>query len=322
MTKYLALFCALSAGAFAGVDGTVVNRTTGKPQPGATVTLYKLGQAGPEALETVKSGTEGKFQMKQDLPPGPNLIGTAYDGVVYNRMLTPGSSGSGVEVVVYNSSSRPGTAQVSQHMVLLEPATGQVSVGETFFLKNAGNLTYNDPKNGTLRFYLPKEAEGKSRVMAQEPDGMPLERAAEKTNQAGVYMLDFPIKPGETRIDISYVAPLPETGTFSGRSLYKGGPTRLVVPNGVTLEGSGLEPLGQEPTTQAAIYGIKDTDYTVQIKGTGSMRAAAEEAGDDSGPSIQQILPKTYDNLPMILIPAFAALALGFALLYRKGAKI
>ena len=32
--------------AFAAVDGVVINKTTGQPQAGATVTLYKLGQAG------------------------------------------------------------------------------------------------------------------------------------------------------------------------------------------------------------------------------------------------------------------------------------
>src|SRR5216684_412289 len=31
------------------IDGTVTNRTTGKPQPGATITLYKITQNGPES---------------------------------------------------------------------------------------------------------------------------------------------------------------------------------------------------------------------------------------------------------------------------------
>src|SRR6266511_6347714 len=49
------------------IDGTVVNQTTGKPQGGATVTLYKLGQAGMESIESVKSGADGKFSIQQDL---------------------------------------------------------------------------------------------------------------------------------------------------------------------------------------------------------------------------------------------------------------
>jgi len=88
---------------FAAIDGKVVNQTTGKPQPGATVTLYKLGQAGPEAIESVKSGADGKFHITQDgQGPGPRLVQAAYDGVTYNRILPPGSPSNDVTVEVYN----------------------------------------------------------------------------------------------------------------------------------------------------------------------------------------------------------------------------
>ena len=52
------------------IDGTVYNQTTGKPAADATVTLYKLGQAGPEALETVHTDANGRFEIKAGLPPG------------------------------------------------------------------------------------------------------------------------------------------------------------------------------------------------------------------------------------------------------------
>ena len=52
----------------------------------------------------------------------------------------------------------------------------------------------------------------------------------------------------------------------------------------------------------------------------GSLRAAANEEGsDEDGPSIQQILPRVYERLAAIMIPALLILALGFVLLYRRG---
>ena len=42
------LLCA--APLLAAVDGTVINGTSNLPQGGATVALYKLGQAGMEAV--------------------------------------------------------------------------------------------------------------------------------------------------------------------------------------------------------------------------------------------------------------------------------
>ncbi|HXI39662.1 MAG TPA: hypothetical protein VNH83_06770, partial [Bryobacteraceae bacterium] len=46
------LVLCMAAPVSAAIDGKVVNQTTGKPQAGATVTLYKLGQAGPEQIES------------------------------------------------------------------------------------------------------------------------------------------------------------------------------------------------------------------------------------------------------------------------------
>src|SRR5580693_1837527 len=139
---------------FAAVDGTVINKTTGQPQSGATVTLYKLGQAGMESLESVKSGAQGKFHIDQT-PQGPHLIQTAFDGVTYNHILPPGSPTSGLSLDVYNSSKRPGAAHVLRHFLIFEPSGAQLTVNEGFTFQNNGLTTYNDPDDGTLKFYLP-----------------------------------------------------------------------------------------------------------------------------------------------------------------------
>ena len=297
---------------FAAVDGTVINQTTGKPQPGATVTLYKLGQAGPEAIESVKSGPGGKFHIAQDAEgPGPRLVQAAYQDVTYNHMLPPGSPSNDVTVDVYNSSKQPGDAKVDQHVVIFEPARGQLMVAEWYMFRNTGKMTYNDMDSGTLRFYLPPSANGAVKVNATAPQGMPVPQAADKTSTANVYKVAFPIKPGETRIDVNYTVPFNTPGTFEGKILYKGGPTRLVAPNGVTVKGDGIQALGQEPNSQASIYGVNGADFKAEISGTGSL----EE--DSGGATYEQIPPRVYGKMTGILALTFGILALGFALLYR-----
>src|SRR6478736_4587309 len=70
---------------FGAVTGTVTNQTTGKPQAGATVALYKLGtQVGLELIDQAKSDAQGNFSINQT-PQGPHLIRTAFDGVPYNH---------------------------------------------------------------------------------------------------------------------------------------------------------------------------------------------------------------------------------------------
>jgi hypothetical protein len=320
MKHLLALVTAATA--FAAVDGTVVNQTTGKPQANAVVTLFKLTQSGPQLVQAAKTDPQGRFTITQETGPGPLLVETGFQGVSYNQMLPPGTPTTGVTLSVFDSTRDAGAVQIEQHIVILEPAAGQIGVTETYFYKNDGKVTYNDPESGTLRFFVAKAGNGTVRVMATSPGSMAVRREPEAAKTAGVYKLDFPIKPGgETRIDISYT--LPAAGTFSSKVFYKGAPTRLVVPNGVTLEGRGLASLGTEPQTQAAIYETRAAAFEVRIAGAGSIRspqpAAAEEA-DDSGPSLRTIPPPGFeDRRPQILALMFAVLALGFVLLYRKG---
>ena len=69
------LACAFALLAFAftanaAVDGTVTNGTSGKPQPGATVTLFQPTQQGPQFIDSVKSDAEGRFVITKDIPAG------------------------------------------------------------------------------------------------------------------------------------------------------------------------------------------------------------------------------------------------------------
>ncbi len=309
--------------AFPAVDGTVTNRTANKPQPGAIVQLYRLGQSGPEFMSMAKSDAQGHFSIAQDLPPGPHLLMISYAGVNYNAMLPPGQPTTGLNLTVYESSTKPGDAKIAGHTLLLEPGQGQVGVTESFFYANSGSVTYHDPANGTLRFQLPKGAQT-PRIRVTEPGGMPIQREPEQTKTKDQYKLAFPIKPGETEFDITYTAPLAASGEFAGAVLYPTA-TRFAVPSTVTLEGDGLKSLGQEPQSRANLYEMAAANFKVTVKGTGALQSQSAQAGDDaaaddSGPSITAILPPGFEDQRFkILALTIAALALGFALLYYRG---
>lgn len=306
----------LALPAFAAVDGTVTNKTTGKPAPNATVTLYKLGGAGMESVVSVKSAADGTFHMNET-PQGPHLIQTAFEGVTYNHMLPPGSPTNGLALEVFASSKLPGAARVARHYVIFGPSGAEMSVNEGFLFHNDGTTTYNDPDNGTLKFYLPAEAKGVVKVKATAPQGMPIDRAAEKTSKADVYKLDFPIKPGETTIELTYRLPYNSGASYSGKLLAKADePTLLVVPDGVTMKGEGLELKGQEPRSKAFVYSVNRLDYKVEL--TGAVAAAPEANSEDAGPSLEEISPRILrSNMKWVLALALAVLALGFILLYR-----
>ncbi|MBL8233005.1 MAG: hypothetical protein JNL98_31190 [Bryobacterales bacterium] len=313
------LLLAASLPLMAAVDGVVMNGTTGKPQAGATVSIYKFGDAGMESMETVKADAQGKFAFQYTVPPGgPSLIQAAFEGVTYNKMLNPGAPVSGVEVEVFSALPKPGEAKVSQHMILFEPVEGKLIMSENVIYQNTGKTTYNDPA-GSFRFYMPKEAGGKAKVMCAAPNGMPIEKSPSPTKVDGVYAIDFPIKPGETRFQVTYEMPMPDPAVFSGRILHKEGQTRLVTPKGVSLKSDAIQELGREPSTQAAIYNVKGENFRVEIDGSGALRETAAEGGaGEDGPSIQEIMPRVYDRLYWVLGLASAVLLLGLFLVYRS----
>jgi hypothetical protein len=316
------LFWLLATGSWllASVDGTVMNATTGKSQPSVIVTLVQPGAQGMQTIATVKSDAEGKFKIDKDVPPGPALLQAIYQGVLYTLVLPPGGPTTGVHVKIYDTTAKAGVAKVSQHMILIEPSANSLDVSETFLIENESTTTFLDPAKGSIQFYLPEAAGGKVAVTINSPGGMPIQRSAEKTNEKDVYKIAYPVKPGENRFDVSYS--LPPTDTLAGKILHGEGVTRLVTPSSVTLEGEGVQLLGQEPQTKAHIYGAGDADYTVKITGTGSLRNAdAAPADEDTGqPQIEEKAARVYSRMYWVLGLAFAILGLGGVLLYRRSA--
>jgi hypothetical protein len=248
-------------------------------------------------------------------------------------MLPPGSAMSGISLDVFNSSKQPGSAKLSRHFLIFQPNGAQMAINEGFIFTNAGVTTYNDPDGGTLKFFLPVAAKGIVQVKATAPQGMPIDRAAEKTGQPGIYKVDFPIKPGETNVQVSYLVPYNSGAVYEGRTVAKTEePTLLVAPNGVTLQGEGVENKGQEPQSKATVYSVAAASYKVAIAGAMPVAAAEGDSSDNGGPALEEIAPKILSHnftatlagsalhIPstvIILVLAFAILALGFIVLYR-----
>lgn len=325
-----ALLLLIPVSIFAAVDGTIVNQSTGQPQANVIVSLIQPGASGMQTLGSTKSDTQGKFKFDKTPGAGPTLVQAVYGGVPYNKMIPPGSASTGLEIPVYNATTKSGTAELNQHMVLLQPGEASLKVNEMYLMRNATKETFNDAAHGTVQFYVP-EGHGEVGVTVSAPGGMPVRRPAEPAGAANTFKVSYPIRPGETRFDVSYALAGAQK-EFTGKVLLKGGVTRLVVPSGVTLAGDKLEALGTEPQTKAQIFGVTGNVYSVKLSGTGSLGlanepgeaansgAAADRQEDSGQPQIKQTMPRIYSQLYVILGLSLAILALGFVMLYRSQA--
>lgn len=315
-SRLLAVLATLAAvPAFAAVDGAVVNGTTGKPQAGVQVSLVQPSQSGMNSLASMKTGPDGAFHFTQSgSGMGPLLVQADFEGVTYTKALPPGAPTSGIQLDIYNSTTKADTAQVSQDLFLYQPTDSQVTVNESIFFENATKLAYTNTKNGTLRFYLPPGANGAVNVNVTPPGGMPISQTAEKTSEKDVYSIDYAIRPGETRFDLTYSFPATQPLVVEGKILHKAGATRIAVPPGVTLQSDDVTPLGQEPQTKAMIYDVKGQSYKIQLAGA----MGSPDDADSGAPQITEIKPLVYNRLGWILGIALTILALGFILLYRS----
>lgn len=320
-TRLLGLVLTLGWVASAAIDGVITNQTTGKPQGGVAVTLVELG-SGMKNIGSVTSSADGKFTIPGTLQPGaPHLIQAQHQGVNYNRMLPPGTPAEGLKVDVYNASTSVKDAQVSQDMFLLEPTGTEVVVSERVVYTNTGKLTYQDPE-GSIRVFVPSGVTGPVQVRIQAPQGMPIVRPAEKGKTPNLYVVKYPIKPGETNVDVSYSIPMSANqATFEGKVIHSGGPIRFVAPSGVKLEGPFVE-TGPIPGTTATAYTLQGREYSIKISGTGSLRASAQsntgEGSEDTGPGIDARKPLIYDRIYQVLALTFAMLGVGFVMLLRR----
>ena len=303
---WFALAC---VAARAAVDGVILNGTTGKPQAGVNVLLVQPSEKGMEPLGVAKSDAAGAFRVDKDpAANGPTLVQATYQGVTYTAVLAPKQPRTGVQVRVYEANANRAKVAVDRHGILFQPGEGKVLVQEFVFIDNSGNTTFNDAVNGTYQFFV--DGDPTLDIQITAPGSMPVKRTAEKTGAPGTYRLKFPMRPGQTQIELSYETAKSEPLQASGKVLHTDGEIRLIVPRGFKLEGAGLEAFQPEPRTQSPIYGVKPGPYRVTISGKAA--AAASEPEEDPGMNeIKASRPRIYDRFYPVLGLLLATLAAG-----------
>ena len=290
----------------AAVEGIVTNATTGKPQAGVPVVLVQPSEKGMQQLGTATSDASGAFKIDKDPQAGgPILLQSTYKKVTYSKMIAPGQPSKGVPVEVFEAGTGREGVGVDRHGILFEPTEGKIIIREFVFIDNKSKVTYFDPDNGTYSFWAPADANIDVSITTQ--GGMPVKRPAEKAGTANVFKIAYPMRPGQTQIELTYEVPKADPMTVSGNVLHKDGEARLIVPKGYALSGDGLEQFAPEPRTQSAIYGVKPGPFKVTISG----KAEAVQEEDPGQPEVAAARPRIYTRLPWILGLAGAMLALG-----------
>ena len=235
-----ALLCLIpSALAASTLSGVVTNKTTNKPSPGDDVTLIKLAQGMQESTKT-KTDSRGRFKL--DVPDdGIHLVRVTHDKANYFRPVQPGTES--VEVEVYNSAAKVKgvTSEADVMRIQSDPSGAGLRVVENFFVKNESDPPMTQFSDRPFEFYLPAGAVVAGSA-ALGPGGMPVQAAPVPLGDPNHFAFIFPIRPGETRFQVSYTVPYSGSFQFAPRPVLPTDTIAIMMPKSMTFKAGTSAP--------------------------------------------------------------------------------
>ena len=288
------LFAAFSSFALAAsITGIVTNKTKNEPSVGDDVVLIRLQEGMQEAART-KTDSHGRFTLDVPDPQGLHLVRVTHDKATYFRPAPPGTQS--VEVDVYDAAAKvagiSGEANVMR--IQTDESGKELDVVENFFIKNDSNPPRTQFSARSFDFYLPAGAviEGSA---ALAPGSMPVKATPVPiAGEPNHYSFIFPLRPGETRFQVSYKLPYSGRLKFSPKVEMPTDTIAIMMPKSMTFSGGGASSpysaVTEDTTAQTyvarSVSPSEPIDFTVG--GTGQLpRDTAAAASNDSSSSSQ-----------------------------------
>ena len=275
-------FCLFaSAGAFAAqITGTVTNGTTNKPSVGDEVALLSLA-SGMEEVGKTKTDSQGHYKLNVTDEGAPHLVRVLRQSVHYFKSAPPGTSTA--DVMVYDAATQLAGVGPDARVFHLQASGGSLQIDETFLINNQSQPPRTKIGNQTFRVTLPEGAEmGEASLTG--PSGMPLTVQPVPSGAKNIYAYDFPIRPGQTHLDVLYKIP------YSGSYEYTFTPDTPLNEVGVLLPKSmkftGVSPSFAQDNDEAGlnVYFVKNAlpnqPVKFSVSGEGLISNAAAGAGE------------------------------------------
>lgn len=215
------------------VSGIITNRTSNKPSAGDDVVLIRLTQGMQESTRT-KSDSRGRYTL--EVPEqGFHLVRVTHDKVNYFKPFQ--ADAKSVDVDVYTASAKvEGVVGEADVMRLQTGEDGKtLHVVESFFVKNDSSPPMTQFSERSFEFYLPKGArvEGSG---ALAPGSMPVQASPIPLGDPDHYAFIFPLRPGETRFQVSYTLPYSDRLQLAQRPVQATDTVAIVMPKAMKFQ--------------------------------------------------------------------------------------
>jgi hypothetical protein len=273
-----ALSILLTAAAHAApITGTVTNKTTNKPSAGDDVVLIAFAQGMQEAARTKTDG-QGHFTL--DIPDnGMHLVRVDHQKATYFEPVPPGRKT--VDVTVYDVAAKVDGISTEADVIRLETTPQGLHVVQNYFVKNDSNPPRTQFSNRAYEIYLPSDAKIEASA-AMGPSGMPVSSSPMKLDDPGHYAFIFPVRPGETRFQLSYSLPYSGSYKFTPRISMPTQNLAIMLPKSMQFSGGALfqqADVDANAQTLLARNVQPSQELAFTVSGTGSMPRDSEQAG-------------------------------------------
>jgi hypothetical protein len=258
-----------------------------------------------------------------------------------------------VNVDVYDVAEKVEGVSTEADVARIEASPNGLSVIENFFVKNVSSPPRTQFGPRAYQIYLPKNAQVQS-AAAQGPGSMPVQTPPTPLGTPGDYAFVYPLRPGETRFQVTYRMPYAGSFQFHPRVAAPVDNLAIILPKTVKFAGTPVgmfQPIDEDVKVQTYLarnvtpqsrlaftvsgIGLLPQETTASDNGNGAQSAGANqgamgpeataqsEAANNTRPGIGLGVPiDTPDPLHKykwwILSLAAVLLAIGAAFLMKQ----
>jgi hypothetical protein len=280
-------FALLATAAVAStLTGTVHDGTTNKPSAGDDVILISLQQ---RMQETARTKTDAKGYYSLEVPdPGFHLIRVDHQKASYFQPAPPNSSK--VDVQVYDVAATVPGISTEASVLRMETVQQGLRVTQSYFVKNDSTPPRTQFSSHSYDIYLPPDAKIEG-AAAMGPGGMPVASSPAPTGDKGQYAYLFPLRPGETQFQVTYMLPYSGSLKFTPKLAMAADNVVVILPKGMTFQpdpATPYQPINDDINAQTFVAkSVKPTAALgFAVSGSGSLPRdvqTPQSAGAQSG---------------------------------------
>jgi hypothetical protein len=214
----LALMVCFSTAALGAnsITGSVRNQSRGEPAAGDDVILVGL-EGGAQEEGRAKTDAQGTFTLSVRYPGKPHLVRVFHQGVSYDQQA---SAGNVLSFQVFDAVAHVGGITGTIEILRTGTSGNLLHVSDLVEIKNASSPQLTQAGERTFEVYLPSNARIDS-VLAAGPGMMGVMiSAAPVPGEPGHYTVNFPLRPGATKLAFNYDLPYQGHVAFHTRRAY------------------------------------------------------------------------------------------------------